>query len=379
MKQPLRIALCFLLVACNSDEGTHDNSQDEPAVAKGEAAQVENQLGPVKATVTVTPKEPVIGDMMALTLVVEAKDGVQVEMPVFQEAFTRFSIEGYANDREVIEGGERHRQSYRIQASSSGRLRIPPLRVVFVDKRADAETGGEEQELLTDEISLRVTPVLAGELAIDAELLPVRRPLEEHLGPGLWQRYWWTLALIVPLAALGVGLLFVRRRRKEIQISPYERASVALAELEAQGLPEGEELDSWYVRLSGIVRRYLEDRFALRAPELTTEEFLRVAQRSVLLSTEHKSLLTGFLADCDKVKFAGYEPGAEESRGALEAARRFLLETRAQENQENPSGESASASQKVDAGGNIDDTKGADSSVATDAGEKTDTSKKEVA
>lgn len=363
MRQPLLIAVCVLLASCDSDEGARDDSQDEPAIAEGEAVQVENQLGPVKAIVTVTPREPVIGDMMALSLVVEAKDGVQVEMPVFQEAFTRFSIEGYGSERESIDEGERHSQHYRMQASSSGRLRIPPLRVVFVDTRADAEGGGEEQELLTDEISLSVTPVLAGELAIDAELRPVRRPLEEDLGPGLWQRYWWTLALVVPLAALGLGLLLVRRRRKETQISPYERASVALAELEAEGLPEGEALDNWYVRLSGIVRRYLEDRFALRAPELTTEEFLRVAQRSVLLSAEHKSLLTGFLADCDKVKFAGYEPGVEESKGVLEAARRFLLETREQET-EKPASTRADASEKP-AG---DDTP--DDSEATDASEK---------
>ncbi len=109
-------------------------------------------------------------------------------------------------------------------------------------------------------------------------------------------------------------------------------------------MPEGEALDAWYVRLSSIVRRYLEDRFALRAPELTTEEFLRVAQRSVQLSAEHKALLTSFLADCDRVKFAGYEPGAEESKSVLEAARRFLLETRElAEAAEPPSVPSASA------------------------------------
>lgn len=31
------------------------------------------------------------------------------------------------------------------------------------------------------------------------------------------------------------------------------------------------------MEISAIIRRYLEDRFELRAPELTTEEFLGVA------------------------------------------------------------------------------------------------------
>ncbi len=323
------LGLCAVLGAgaCKSEGPDASTSEVAPLVAQGEPISVENTIGPVKASVTLTPKEPLIGDIMSLTLEVEAEDGVQVEMPVFQEAFSRFAIEGYVNERKAIEGGERFTQAYRIQAANSGRMRIPPLRIAFVDKRPGAEAGQEEQELLTDEIAIQVKHVLAGDKATDAELKPVRRALDEDIGRSTWQRYWWT-ALGLPLLGVIGGLLLVRRRRRtEVKISPYERASLALAELERQGLPQGEELDAWYVRLSGIVRRYLEDRFALRAPELTTEEFLRVAQRSVQLSAEHKSLLTGFLADCDKVKFAGYEPGDEESRSVLEAARRFLLET----------------------------------------------------
>jgi len=34
-------------------------------------------------------------------------------------------------------------------------------------------------------------------------------------------------------------------------------------------------VESFFVAISAIVRRYLEDRFDLRAPELTTEEFSR--------------------------------------------------------------------------------------------------------
>jgi hypothetical protein len=91
----------------------------------------------------------------------------------------------------------------------------------------------------------------------------------------------------------------------------------------------GEELvDGWYVELSAIVRRYLENRFNLRAPELTTEEFLREARRSSELTREHRDLLTAFLEGCDRVKFAGYVPGESESLEALASARRFVEETR---------------------------------------------------
>lgn len=318
------------MVACapSSEQEEMDTEIDAPSVAEGEPIRVESALGPVTAAVVVTPKSPLIGDLMSLTLTVEAKDGVELTMPKSREAFSRFEITDEDLGREVIDGGERHSQKYKIQTSSSGRLRIPPMRLVFVDTRPGEEASGEERELLTEEIAIVVRPVLSGEEATDATLRPIRRPLEEHLGPSLWQRYWWAF-LGGPLLFAGlVGALLWGRGRKAVQISPYERASVALSELEAEGLPDDEARDGWYVELSSIVRRYLEDRFALRAPELTTEEFLRVAQRSVLISGEHKALLSSFLADCDQVKFAGYAPGEEESRSVLSAARRFLLETR---------------------------------------------------
>jgi hypothetical protein len=325
------LSLAFLgLVACapSSEQEQVDTEISAPRVAEGEPIRVESALGPVTTTVVVTPKSPLIGDIMSLTLTVEAKDGVELTMPKSREAFSRFEITDEDQGREAIDGGERHTQSYKIQTSSSGRLRIPPMRLVFVDTRPGEEASGEERELLTEEIAILVRPVLSGEEATDATLRPIRRPLEEHLGPSLWQRYWWAfLGGPLLLATLVAGLIW-RRGRKAVQISPYERASVALSELEAGGLPDEEARDYWYVELSSIVRRYLEDRFALRAPELTTEEFLRVAQRSVLISSEHKALLSSFLADCDQVKFAGYAPGEEESRSVLAAARRFLLETR---------------------------------------------------
>jgi hypothetical protein len=78
-----------------------------------------------------------------------------------------------------------------------------------------------------------------------------------------------------------------------------------------------------------IVRRYLEDRFALRAPELTTEEFLSEARRAADLTPAHRDQLTSFLEGCDRVKFAGYRPDADESLATLRAARAFVEDTRA--------------------------------------------------
>ena len=143
------------------------------------------------------------------------------------------------------------------------------------------------------------------------------------------QRHWRRLAAgIVGLAAAGAGIaLWLRRAEHRARLTAYDRALARLQRLERRGLPKSADLDGWYVELSDIVRRYIEGRFGLRAPERTTEEFLLEAGRSAELGAPHRELLSAFLERCDRVKFARYSPGDGESRDALDVARRFLQET----------------------------------------------------
>ena len=123
--------------------------------------------------------------------------------------------------------------------------------------------------------------------------------------------------------------LWLRRAEARARETAFDRAIARLDRLRRQGLPDIAGLDAWYVELSDIVRRYIEARFGLRAPERTTEEFLAEAGRSAELSPPHRELLSAFLERCDRVKFARYSPAAEESEDVLALARRFLEETRA--------------------------------------------------
>ena len=92
--------------------------------------------------------------------------------------------------------------------------------------------------------------------------------------------------------------------------------------------PGAETMDAFYVQLSLIVRRYLENRFSLRSPELTTEEFLNEMGRSPDLARSHQQLLRDFLVQADLVKFAGHRPEAEVVAESIAAAERFLEDTR---------------------------------------------------
>ena len=342
-------ALPLALAACGGEVPPEAPAPLADAADAEAPLSAETRQGPVTATVSLSPASPRLGDSLALTLTVEAEQGVAVEMPAFGDALGRFAIVDFAPGRETTERGTRLWQRYTLQVSASGRQRIPRLRVTFTDERGTAAgQGGPPRELMTDELGFKVESMLP-EGAAAAALRPARDPLPELAGSWL-ARYWpWLAALVTIAAATGFGVVFWHRRRAfRARLTAYDRAARRLQRLRRAGLPAASGLDAWYVELSDIVRRYIEERFALRAPELTTEEFLSEAGRSAL-SKPHRGLLSAFLEICDRVKFARYHPGQEESRQALDVAQRFLDETRLNEQTPAPleatAGEPAAARQ----------------------------------
>lgn len=142
---------------------------------------------------------------------------------------------------------------------------------------------------------------------------------------------WFWVWCAAGLCALGLLVWWLWRRKRKPEapppavppIPPHEKARARLLEslsLLAQPRP-------FCILVSDTIRVYLEERFDLHAPERTTEEFLEELQSSPFLTLEQKQALGDFLARCDLVKFARYEPGEPELRGIYEAALRLVEET----------------------------------------------------
>ncbi len=332
----MRGALILLVIAgCG---GTEIEESSETAVVEPtkDAIAKTTENGPVKATVRVWPSKPTLGESIYVRLEIEAPAGVSIDAP-FQEAgdqrLGRFRVVGFTRETERRPGGGQvQQQTYTLEAPSSGRQRIPPLRLEMIDARAQGSADAKKpQELLTDEVPLEVAPVPAERAT--AELKPAVGELEPDVGGTNWALM---LGIGGGILMLGSGSILAfrgyrARRRIQQQRSAYEEAVTELRALEDKGAPNAEAADAWFVRLSSIVRTYLEHRYEIRAPELTTEEFLQVATARPELTEEHRHLLTLFLERCDRVKFAGYRPDTEESLASLAAARGFVEDTRLRE------------------------------------------------
>lgn len=288
--------------------------------------------GPVEVTVRLEPAAPRIGDVLVLELEARAEPGVELLLPEFGEALDRFAILGFASREDLDdEGRTRAFQRYELEAPLSGAHAIPPLLVEFVDRRPDARPapdGADAYEIESERLEFEVASVLP--TGATPELRPPPPPFEQR-GPPLLPTWGWAVLAAVVLATgtpLGVRAWRMWSGRGR-QRSAYEIARAELDALLAQPRPGADGIDAFYVELSGIVRRYLERRFDLRSPELTTEEFFEVARRSPDLKAELRALLHAFLSRADLVKFAGHRPVPEEVEESLEAAARVLKETRA--------------------------------------------------
>ena len=295
------------------------------------AVEVSSESGPVSARVSIEPEAPRIGDPIQLLLQVEAAPGVELLMPEFGDALDRYAIVDFAPSEGLDDAGRTvARQRYTLQASRSGPQSIPPLLVEFIDRRPGRTPTPEDAdayELLTERLEFEVETVLASDDLLDlvpalAELGPLELP-----GAPVWP---WAVAA---LAAAAIATPFARRAVLARSALGRRRSAYEVARSELDALlygprPSADAVDAFYVALSGIVRRYLEDRFRLRSPEQTTEEFVEDLARSPDLTRPHQDLLREFLRDADLVKFAHHVPDASGTKASIDLAQRFLEKTR---------------------------------------------------
>ncbi len=134
-------------------------------------------------------------------------------------------------------------------------------------------------------------------------------------------------AVAAALAVLAVAYLIFRKIRTAVRVyrmSPVERAFYELDKLLRKDLPARGLYKDFYVELTMVVRRYIRRQYGVRAPNLTTEEFLRAAVADPAFPQTSVMELKAFLESADLVKFAGLEATSEMAAGATGKARNYL-------------------------------------------------------
>jgi hypothetical protein len=310
----LAVVSALSLDCAAGGRGAHRGFEIEKVYGRGAAVEFAVRVSKAKISTAET---------VELLLEIKAAEDWNVDFPEVPDTLGEFKVVERAGEERRLDRDRNliSTRRYTLEPFLPARYTIPPLEVRF------GTGGGYAFSVRSDEVVVEVTSVLPPQLG--------EQDIEEIAGPlalGSRKMLWYGLgagAVLAAAAAAGVVILRRRRRRhvETVKVSPpWEAARQELEDLLELGLIEAGRFKEFYEGISNLTRRYIERRFEIRAPELTTEEFLVQAQASAAL-VDQREALRRFLAHCDLVKFARYEPSPEEVRLAVSSCRDFLAAT----------------------------------------------------
>ncbi len=270
---------------------------------------VELGRGDVRVTVASKPDRVDVARAFFVTLTIEAPAGKKLELPDLRDRFRGFAVtEDFPEEPLVGSDG-------RVSRTSRWRLVPEPC----------AKKYGVKPFVVGDFYTAPVTfegpvarEVVTGGMEIDPQ---------KDLPPLSWRLAGRVAAALALLAVFVFAVVWVVRKIREMvrvhKMSPIQRAFYELDKLLKRGLPGRGFYKDFYVELTMVVRRYVERKYGVKAPNMTTEEFLR-ATGDGAQALGNRDALRKFLESADLVKFAGVEATPEMADSATDSARGYL-------------------------------------------------------
>ncbi|MBW8014629.1 MAG: hypothetical protein FVQ82_00420 [Planctomycetes bacterium] len=321
------VLICFgLLVVfgCRDDSGGGGGAAFEyDKVFKGDGLEVLVRVDRLKVSAV---------DTLLVELGAVGASETVVTFPDLSLVLEDFEvIDSQIVDDRLGDGGDVLRaRRIRLEPMVVGKVSLPVLRFEYVLK------GQTEAKFVeTEAVVIEVASVLGDSAGEGGQIAEI----EGVVGLRDYTVLMWgsIIALVVLVVIVAVVVIIIGRisRKKNVSFRVFRTAhQIALRrlkELEDEGLVSAGMLKIFYERVSNILRYYIEDRFTLKAPERTTEEFLFELKSASVLAEADKDSLEQFLRHCDLVKFAKHEPDGEQIRLTVDLVRDFIDRTQSDE------------------------------------------------
>jgi len=238
-----------------------------------------------------------IGDVLNLNIISQNAGERIVVFPDIQETE---SME-IRNKSILTKRNKPYQVSFQIVFWDTGSFTIPEYTVEILKTDSTHDIS-----FSIDSIDIKIISMLTG--AEDTNLRPIKDPIALKK---LINWYRWTLATILFLLLLTLLVLWRRRTKKEplkkIEVSEYQSAKdIAIARLkELKNLISGDN-KTFYSQSSFIIREFLENKFYVRALEMTTSEISEFESNYELKKDDYINLIN-LLNRADLAKFAKFE------------------------------------------------------------------------
>lgn len=241
-----------------------------------------------------------IGAQANLTIKATVNSNTKVNFPTGKTFGMLEVLEAYPTDTVKKGALLELSKKYGITQFDPGKYTIPPLTVVIGKKLVDTKPVTlEVKDVVVDTLKQKmydIKPVIAGP------------------APSLW---WLYVPIAIAVGVLGYfGWKWYKKRKpmqkkseEIIELSPIEKATTHLQELEQKSLLQKGAVKEYYSELTNIARTYIEEAIEIPAMESTTGELIEAMQKTtqkkkIRLSEEIFAKLEKVLRTADMVKFA---------------------------------------------------------------------------
>ena len=311
-REALLLILVLTISGCSRTAGPVAEARSAAALTS------ETKRGPVTLALRFTPKSPALSDQVKLEVTVTRSSKFEVQPPSLDGLFEDFLIADFDEQLPAIDGEDTVvKHVYTLEPLSAGELDLEAIPYEFTSPDRESPLVVE-----TKPLNVNVTTMVELESAQLRDLSAPAEPVD--LPPGPFRYVVW-IAAGGGLLAVFVAIQLLRKLNVQPppELSPSEIAQRDLAALRESGVAEREPKD-FYVQLTGIVRRYVENTAGVRAPEQTTDEFLREIADRRLFPDHEQERFKGFLEAADLVKYAAQTPTSRDIASSFESAERFI-------------------------------------------------------
>jgi hypothetical protein len=272
-----------------------------------------------------------IGDQVNFSVTIDQPSDLRLTLPFFRDSIIK-NIEilsGPAIDTSGIPGNKiRITEKYLVTSFDSGFYRIDPVYAELIDSKG-------LKRFFSDYSFLEVSRAKIAPADTSAKIFDIAAPYRAPLTLGEILPWILLFLLVSVIIWLLIKLIkkFKKVRKEDIIPVISDPAHVIafrdLEKLRNEKLWQNGETKKYYIRLTEIIRQYLENRFGVNSLELTTSETLEALVKKGFKKDATYNKLRTVLTGADLVKFAKYKPEPAENETEFSDSYDFVSATKA--------------------------------------------------
>ncbi|MDR1738957.1 MAG: hypothetical protein LBR66_09130 [Candidatus Symbiothrix sp.] len=274
---------------------------------------------------TMDSAQILIGEQTALHLELAANKDSRVQLPFITDTLTA-GIEvlniSQPDTTDIGNGRVQYNYDYLITSFDSALYLLPPFVAII-----DADT------VYSNDLALKVSTLPADvESGNFYDIKDVMKPefvWTDYLIPtgiALLIYLLIVLAVYIAIRIINKKPIIPLKKETEIYLPPHVRALQSLDNIKEEHLWQHGKEKEYHSRLTDTIRQYIDERFGIDAPEMTSNQTLQALQ-GIADAKDVYAHLKQMLLLADFVKFAKYQPLPEENESSMNNAYQFVSNT----------------------------------------------------